>query len=230
MIYVCGDTHIPLDIGKLSMKNFSEQAKMTRNDFVIILGDFGLLWRKDKTFFHWLKWLEEKPFTLLWLDGNHENHEWLRSLPLSEWHGGMVHRIAGNILHLERGSIFSLEEKYFFVMGGAASVDRTFRVEGSSWWRDEVPSMAQAYAALQNIESHHAAGRRIDFVLSHTCPEDIIPKMFHIDPMPDPTSLILTEVQELVQDEVQGWYFGHWHEDVDAGKYHCLYDRVLRIL
>ena len=60
MIYVCGDTHIPLDIGKLSMKNFSEQAKMTRNDFVIILGDFGLLWRKDKTFFHWLKWLEEK--------------------------------------------------------------------------------------------------------------------------------------------------------------------------
>ena len=200
MIYVCGDTHIPLDIGKLSMKNFSEQAKMTRNDFVIILGDFGLLWRKDKTFFHWLKWLEEKPFTLLWLDGNHENHEWLRSLPLSEWHGGMVHRIAA------------------------------FRVEGSSWWRDEVPSMAQAYAALQNIESHHAAGRRIDFVLSHTCPEDIIPKMFHIDPMPDPTSRILTEVQELVQDEVKGWYFGHWHEDVDAGKYHCLYDRVLRIL
>lgn len=117
MIYVCGDTHIPLDIGKLSMKNFSEQAKMTRNDFVIILGDFGLLWRKDKTFFHWLKWLEEKPFTLLWLDGNHENHEWLRSLPLSEWHGGMVHRIAGNILHLERGSIFSLEEKYFFCYG-----------------------------------------------------------------------------------------------------------------
>ncbi len=41
MIYVTGDTHIPIDIGKLSEDRFAEQCCMTKDDYLIICGDFG---------------------------------------------------------------------------------------------------------------------------------------------------------------------------------------------
>ena len=43
-IYVTGDTHHDLDIGKLNKKNFPTQKSMTKNDYVIICGDFGGVW------------------------------------------------------------------------------------------------------------------------------------------------------------------------------------------
>lgn len=229
MVYVTGDTHIPIDVSKLNTANFPQQRCLTRDDYVIVLGDFGLLWRKDKTYEHWLKWLESKPFTVLWIDGNHENHEWLRSIPTTKWRGGRIRRIGKNIIHLDRGSIFDFGGKYFFVMGGAASVDRESRIEGISWWPQEVPSYAESEKALRSIERHHADGLRIDYVLTHTCPTEVIRPMFDVRPMDDPTTKLLSSVNALVADEMAGWYFGHWHVDTDCGKYHCLYQTVLQI-
>ena len=49
MIYITGDTHIPLDISKLNTTHFPQQSEMTKDDFVIVLGDFGLYWQtQDK--------------------------------------------------------------------------------------------------------------------------------------------------------------------------------------
>ena len=39
MIYVTGDCH--QDFSKFSMKNFPDQKSLTKDDFVIICGDFG---------------------------------------------------------------------------------------------------------------------------------------------------------------------------------------------
>ena len=47
-IYVCGDTHGPIDIDKLKEENWSEQKSLTKDDFLIILGDFGLIWGAKK--------------------------------------------------------------------------------------------------------------------------------------------------------------------------------------
>lgn len=47
MIYLTGDTHIPIDVGKLSSKRFPEQKEMTNTDFLIICGDFGGVWCGD---------------------------------------------------------------------------------------------------------------------------------------------------------------------------------------
>ena len=124
MIYLTGDTHIPIDIEKLNTKNFPEQKKLSRDDYVIVLGDFGLLWQKNKTYEYWKKWLEEKNFTTLWIDGNHENHAWINSLPTESWNGGLIHRISENIIHLMRGQIFEIQGKTFFTCGGAASYDK----------------------------------------------------------------------------------------------------------
>lgn len=42
MIYATGDVHG--DVRRFSTDIFPEQREMTKNDYVIILGDFGLVW------------------------------------------------------------------------------------------------------------------------------------------------------------------------------------------
>ena len=55
MIFVTGDMHA--DPGRFSMENFPEQKEMTRNDYMVICGDFGLLWDKENRIPHW-SWME----------------------------------------------------------------------------------------------------------------------------------------------------------------------------
>ena len=64
MIYVTGDIHGEVDISKLNTQNFS-QAK--EGDYLIICGDFGLIWdiKPSKNEEYWLKWLSKKPWTTL---------------------------------------------------------------------------------------------------------------------------------------------------------------------
>ena len=87
--------------------------------------------------------LAEKPYQILFIDGNHENFNALNSYPVEEWNGGKVHRIRKNILHLMRGQVFTIEGKTFFTMGGAYSIDKHLRKEGYSWWSDEKPNDAE---------------------------------------------------------------------------------------
>ena len=74
MIYITGDCHG--EFNKFSTTAFPEQKQMTKKDIVIVCGDFGGIWDTDKNSQHesyWLKWLDEKPFTTVFVDGNHEN-------------------------------------------------------------------------------------------------------------------------------------------------------------
>lgn len=69
MIYLTGDTHG--DWRRFSTSNFPDQKEMTRDDIVIVCGDFGI-WHDTKEERYWLNWLAEKPFTVCFVDGNHE--------------------------------------------------------------------------------------------------------------------------------------------------------------
>ena len=46
MIYITGDCH--QDFERFITSNFPEQKEMTKEDYVIICGDFGGVWNKDK--------------------------------------------------------------------------------------------------------------------------------------------------------------------------------------
>lgn len=225
MIYLTGDTHIPIDCSKLRMKNFPEQKLLTSEDFLIILGDFGLLWKKDETYEWWKKWFNRKSFTTLWIDGNHENHDWIDSLPVETWNGGKIHRISKKIIHLMRGQIFNFDGKIFFTMGGASSIDKEYRTEGSSWWKREEPSHLEYEEALGNLE---AVGNKVDVILTHTCPKSLIVPMFKL--APTQTSGIESFFNQVYQNVTfNDWYFGHWHENKTFGKFHCLYNSVIKI-
>ena len=226
MIYLTGDTHGTIEIGKLSRANLAvERVEPGEGDFVIILGDFGLVFAPDGQNAEerwWLKWLDEKPWTTLFIDGNHENFARLNALPEEEWRGGRVHRVSESVLHLMRAQIFEIDGRSFFTMGGATSHDRQFRKEGRSWWPEELPSeeeLARADAALDGC------GRRVDYVLTHCAPT-----LGRINPtfLPDR----LTEYLQHVRDTTAfgRWYFGHYHIDREYDDGFCaLYDCVVPI-
>ena len=121
-IVLVGDTHA--DIRRFSSDNFPFND-FTKDDYVIILGDFGLVWDNEESPYetYWLNWLEEKPWTTLFIDGNHENFDRLNSYPIEYWNGGKVQRIRPSIMHLMRGQVFELQGKKFFTFGGASSHD-----------------------------------------------------------------------------------------------------------
>ncbi len=158
-IYITGDTHGGFQ--RFGSKYFPQQKEMSREDYVIITGDFGGLWDGGQKDQHWLDWLEEKPFTTLFVDGNHENFGLLDALPEKEWNGGRVHAARDHVLHLMRGQVFHFGGLTWFTMGGAASHDiqdgildpaapdferqywlmrrmrSMFRVKGVSWWAED---------------------------------------------------------------------------------------------
>lgn len=71
MIYITGDTHGPIDIHKLN-KRYFDDSTLTKKDYLIICGDFGLVWDNSPEEKYWLDWLNEKNYTTLFVDGNHE--------------------------------------------------------------------------------------------------------------------------------------------------------------
>lgn len=105
MIFITGDCHG--DFSRFGTKQFPEQKKLGRDDCIIICGDFGGVWDNSPRENYWLDWLNDKPWTTLWVDGNHENYEMLKALPVEVWHGGKVQRVRPNILHLMRGQIYA---------------------------------------------------------------------------------------------------------------------------
>lgn len=70
MVIITGDTHG--DFRRFSTANFPEQKEMTRDDRIIICGDFGGVWSGSNEEEWWLNWLAQKNFTICFIDGNHE--------------------------------------------------------------------------------------------------------------------------------------------------------------
>ena len=119
-VYITGDCHA--EFGKFSTKRFPEQRELTKEDFVIVCGDFGV-WHDCPEERYWLDWLSKKSFALLFVDGNHENFDRLKNeFPVVDFHGGKAHKIRDNVYHLMRGYVFDICGKKFFAFGGVQAV------------------------------------------------------------------------------------------------------------
>lgn len=223
MIYVTGDTHQNINIKKLTIDFFPEQKFMTKNDYVIICGDFGCVWNGSNSDKYWQRWFDNKNFTTLFVDGNHENFNLIKQYPISEWNGGKVQFITPSIIHLMRGEIYNINGYSFFAMGGASSHDIEFRTENVSWWKDELPNDQEYENAFKNLEKHN---NKIDFIISHCC-SDNVQNMINSNYVHDKLTNFFRIIDETV--EFKKWFFGHYHIDKDFGKYRCLFEDVIKI-
>ena len=255
MIYVTGDIHSKPN--RFSSDIFYEQKEMTKDDFVIILGDFGLVLesdsesRKEK---YWLDWLDKKPFTTLFVEGNHENFDRLDAYPVEEWNGGKVHKLRPSVIHLMRGQIFTLQGRTFFTFGGASSHDisdgilnlddpnlklkikrleragrNDYRINHYNWWERELPNEAEMQEGRNNLAAH---GNKVDYILSHSPSTAILEKMDH--GKREYQQDCLTEYLQELLDAVTYRYFlfGHMHENrsFPEEKAICLYEQIVRVM
>ena len=246
MIFITGDKHG--DFGRFSMKRFREQRQMSQSDHMIICGDFGGIWDNSPQEVWNLNWLENRPFTTLFVDGNHENFSMLAQYPVEEWHGGKIHRIRPSIIHLMRGQIYEIGGYSFFTMGGARSHDiedgildpldprfkfdlhwkikrnERFRIKGVSWWPEELPSQEEYAEALETLER---AGWEVDFVITHTAPSSVIKEL---NPMFETDEL--TDFLETIRQRLKFhyWTFGHYNKDLHIGKqFLLLNEEIIKI-
>jgi len=131
-IFVIGDLHGGTngELRYLDMANFKEQSSLTKDDVVIQLGDFGLVWYYKESINEYKKDLrvcEEiaaRKFTLLVVPGNHENYDIINNLPIIEKWGGKVYELVtkrGSIYFTVRGEIYTINGKKIFTFSGATS-------------------------------------------------------------------------------------------------------------
>ena len=225
MIFITGDTHTPYDIKKLNIKNFPEQRSLTKKDYVIICGDFGGVWSNSKEELWWQNWLKERNFTTLFVDGNHENFDLLSEFEVKEWNGGKVHFINDSIIHLMRGQVFTIDGLKFFTMGGGTSIDKMFRIEGKTWWKEEEPSKEEFEEALNNLDNNNW---EVDYVITHTTSLKRMEKLCYIKERA-PLNRFFDMLEENLK--YKHWYFGHFHDDIEfEDKKHTLvYNDIIRI-
>jgi len=225
MIYLTGDIHGHDTITKLASTRWPEGKTLTKDDYLIILGDFGLLWKDepDANEKYWIDWLNRKPWTTLFLDGNHENHDRLYSLPIEKKFNGRVGKVSDSIFHLKRGEVYIINNNTFFVMGGAFSIDRSVRILDKSWWEAELPSKEEYEYGLDNLIN---IGNKVDYVLGHTTSQTAIEQMFKPRWLiEDPVALYFKELEKRIT--FKKFYFGHWHKDKDYKNYHALYHDIV---
>lgn len=116
MVYVTGDMH-----GDIARFDSPALKRLKKGDTLIVCGDFGFVWDNSKAEQKTLKKLGSKKYNICFIDGTHENFELLNAFPVTEWCGGKVHHICGNLYHLMRGQVFRIDNMTFFTMGGGES-------------------------------------------------------------------------------------------------------------
>lgn len=250
VIYVTGDCHQNFE--RFNNSIFPEQNEMSKDDYVIILGDFGGVWNRDnenneETML--MDWLDCKSYTTLFIDGNHENFDRLNAYPVEEWHGGKVHMIRPSVIHLMRGQIFDIDGASFFAFGGASSHDvdggilepddpdfkkkrkelnkgiLPYRINHISWWKEELPSQEELEEGRRNLSEH---GNSVDFILTHCCSSSTQALLGRGLYKTDIETKYLEEIKQTVK--YKKWLFGHYHDNKNVSADEILlYEQIIRI-
>ncbi|WP_084721801.1 metallophosphoesterase family protein [Rhodococcus marinonascens] len=156
-VAIAGDWHANTDYGR---QVISHAAKRNA-DVLVHLGDFGYSFKDT-----YLDCLDDALATedmiLGFVEGNHEDFDWLLAQPVAE--DGLRY-LRERIVHLPRGLRWNWGQTRCLALGGAHSIDRFLRTEGTSWWPQEQISAADVRAAVE-------AGPA-DVMFCHDCPAGI---------------------------------------------------------
>lgn len=209
-IYVRGDTHGDW------VQFLLIDRKLKAGDVCIICGDVGFFLNEDVGD-AFLDELEKKDYSILFVDGNHDNFTKLYSFPEEMWNGGKIHRIRKNVIHLCRGQVFEIEGKTFFTFGGGYSIDKEWKKSYNKWWEEEMPTEEEYEEGKRNLEKHNW---KVDYIITHTVNTKSVQRMAQRDGFREikgnfieelPLNNYLEEIDE--KTEYKKWFFGHFHRD-----------------
>lgn len=197
MIYLLGDMH-----GGVDAKGFYKYIQTASpNDLLIILGDVSLNFDKTEENRIFTEYFLSQKHRIAIVDGNHENHPYLRSFPEDVEFGAPVHRLTENIVYLKRGYIYHIEGKSFFVMGGCMSSKKWH--DAGLVYKNEEPSEEEIEFGMKTLAEN---GNRVDYVLTHK---------YRIEQDDSPSQYTLPKFTKYIDESVEfkHWYAGHFHKN-----------------
>jgi len=204
-IIVCGDLHG--DWGKLNTLINTHEPKI-----ILQCGDFGywpgMALRKPVLYGQQKPWelqgVKYKDTFVLWCDGNHEDHWYLKDNPTLIDYGNVHYQRRGSVQVLPNGMTVMF-------IGGADSIDKCWRTLGIDWFPEEVINQ-------EDLDRCLAFEGNVDIVISHTCPMefDVKSNEGSEGKYNDPSRVALSRVLEKFKPDL--FYFGHWHK-AQSGKH-----------
>lgn len=182
-------------------------------DLLIQVGDFGFYPRIHPN----RGWVSDFDHPCMFVDGNHEDHETLRSLDDPYW--GMDDLTTDSWIqtmecweYKKRGSIWN----GILFIGGASSINKAYLQPGLNWFPEEDISITEMHRTFENIDSY--GPENIHTVISHDAPAAF--GMEEACTYGDGVEIIgsnrkfLQEVLDLVSPNY--WFFGHYHSDLSG--------------
>lgn len=136
-------------------------AGMSGARTILHLGDYGFTF--EARFIDAVEQaLSVHDMQLLFVRGNHDDTGYLEKLDRDREGCGIV---SPRVRHLRDGLRLALGDEIAVALGGAASIDRSGRLAGVSWWPDEITSQAAIEQAL--------ADGPAQIVMAHDCPAGV---------------------------------------------------------
>lgn len=224
--FITGDIHG--DVTRI--EDFCKVNKDVIDSTIIILGDCGFNYFENIRDMILKERANKLGITLLCIKGNHEIHpDQLDYYKTKEWNGAPVYYEEDfpNILFAKDGEIYTIGDRKVFVIGGAYSVDKYYRLAtGMKWFPSEQPSAETKMFSLKTLDKN---GWKADIVLSHTSPLKTQPVHMFL-PTTDQSTVdnSTEEFLEEISDKLDfdKWYFGHYHADWQNGKYEMLFQSI----
>lgn len=202
-ILIFGDTHGDWNaLNQLTVKVSKRHEDITA---IVQVGDHGQFWHTKNNGLSQLNPVR-KDIPFYFIDGNHDNHPYLREYD--------KHPHAPNVFYQPRGSVLEIESLRLLCMGGASSIDKDYRLslmnQGSLpiWWPEET-------ITREEFEKTMAAQGPFDAVLTHEKAECYIydPPSHHHDPsIAHIGKSDRIAVQSVIEHHRPRFhFFGHWH-------------------
>lgn len=226
MFYITGDCHGDF----LRIEFFCRHHKTTKEDVMIVLGDFGVNYSLGKMDIKKKEILSQLPLTFFAIHGNHEARPFeVEGYEEKLWNDGIVYVEPKypNILFAKDGEVYTLGDKKCMVIGGAYSVDKFYRLQVRlPWFESEQPTEEikdYVEAQLKKIDY------KIDYVFSHTCPmmyepSDLFLNFIDQSKVDKSTEEWLTRIENKL--DYKRWYFGHFHGNRMFPKAEMLYEMI----
>ena len=218
MVYITGDIHG--DLSDLDSRNIS---RLKKGDTLIVTGDFGFIWDNSKSELRNIKKLSKKKFTILFVEGVHENFELLENYDECEIFGAKAKKITDNIYCLNRGEIYEIENNSYFCLGGG-DVDDIFEKSEDIFEQKSMPTDEQLQHAVDNLQQ---TGKKIDYIITHEAPASV-KKLIRRDSNINDLNLFFDTILHNVR--YKNWYFGSLHTDrALSTNMTCVWQDVIKI-
>ena len=215
MIYVTGDIH-----GDYDSLMDRPLGKLKKEDVLIVTGDFGFVWNNSNKEKSNLKKLSKKKYTILFVEGAHENLEMIREFPEVELYQAKGVKIAPNIYCLKRGEIYTINGKSVFALGGGLPPYEDEPLEAPP----SMPTDDELQYAVENIQKHH---RHVDLIITHEAPASV-KRMVDRSATVNDLNIFLDTV--LKNTRFGKWFFGALHRDRSVSdKLVCVFEDVHKI-